>query len=251
MPKRTAGIREDDTVFSAAKLFFAYGLGNALTFPLSVGASTILMSERVKPESVFARLRQHHPTIFCGTPALFAGMLDSAAIPRREELNLRLCLSAGEALPRDLGERFSRTFGCDILDGLGSSEMLHIFISNRPYDLRYGSSGKPVEGYSVELRGEAGAVPDGEIGDLWVSGPSAALFYWNAARKRRAPSMVRGSRPAINIRERMATTPTPAATTICSRSAANSSRRSRLSRSYSSTPRYSRRPSSRSPMRAD
>ena len=181
--KRTAGIREDDTVFSAAKLFFAYGLGNALTFPLSVGASTILMSERVKPESVFARLRQHHPTIFCGTPALFAGMLDSAAIPRREELNLRLCLSAGEALPRDLGERFSRTFGCDILDGLGSSEMLHIFISNRPDDLRYGSSGKPVEGYSVELRGEAGAVPDGEIGDLWVSGPSAALFYWNAREK--------------------------------------------------------------------
>jgi benzoate-CoA ligase len=181
--KRTAGIREDDTVFSAAKLFFAYGLGNALTFPLSVGASTILMSARVKPESVFARLRQHHPTIFCGTPALFAGMLDSAAIPRREELNLRLCLSAGEALPRDLGERFSRTFGCDILDGLGSSEMLHIFISNRPDDLRYGSSGKPVEGYSVELRGEAGAVPDGEIGDLWVSGPSAALFYWNAREK--------------------------------------------------------------------
>ncbi len=181
--KRTAGIREDDTVFSAAKLFFAYGLGNALTFPLSVGATTILMSERVKPESVFTRLREHRPTIFCGTPALFAGMLASAAVARREDVNLRLCLSAGEALPRDLGERFSRTFGCDILDGLGSTEMLHIFISNRPDDLRYGTSGKPVEGYSVELRGEMGAVPDGEIGDLWVSGPSAALLYWNAREK--------------------------------------------------------------------
>jgi benzoate-CoA ligase len=181
--KRTAGIREDDVVFSAAKLFFAYGLGNAMTFPLSVGATAVLMGERVKPESVFARLRQHRPTIFCGTPALFAGMLDSGAIPQREELNLRLCLSAGEALPRDLGERFTRHFGCDILDGLGSSEMLHIFISNRPDDLRYGTTGKPVEGYSVELRGETGAVPDGEIGDLWVSGPSAALFYWNAREK--------------------------------------------------------------------
>jgi benzoate-CoA ligase len=181
--KRTAGIREDDVVFSAAKLFFAYGLGNAMTFPLSVGATAVLMGERVKPESVFARLRQHRPTIFCGTPALFAGMLDSGAIPQREELNLRLCLSAGEALPRDLGERFTRRFGCDILDGLGSSEMLHIFISNRPDDLRYGTTGKPVEGYSVELRGESGAVPDGEIGDLWVSGPSAALYYWNAREK--------------------------------------------------------------------
>jgi len=181
--KRTAGIREDDIVFSAAKLFFAYGLGNSLTFPLSVGATTILMPERVKPESVFARLREHRPTIFCGTPALFAGMLDSAAMPCREDIHLRLCLSAGEALPRDLGERFSRIFGCDILDGLGSSEMLHIFISNRPSDLRYGTTGKPVDGYAVELRGESGPVNDGEVGDLWVSGPSAALFYWNAREK--------------------------------------------------------------------
>jgi benzoate-CoA ligase len=181
--KRTAGIREDDIVFSAAKLFFAYGLGNSLTFPLSVGATTVLMGERVKPEPVFARLRQHRPTVFCGTPALFAGMLISSALPRPEELNLRLCLSAGEALPRELGERFHRTFGCDILDGLGSTEMLHIFLSNRPHDLRYGTSGKPVDGYLVELRDETGLVNDGNIGDLWVSGPSAALFYWNAREK--------------------------------------------------------------------
>ena len=182
--KRTTGICESDILFSAAKLFFAYGLGNALTFPLSVGASTILMSERVTPETVFSRLRQKRPTIFCGTPALYAGMLASPAIPARGEMNLRLCLSAGEALPRDLGERFSRAFGCDILDGLGTSEMLHIFISNRPEDLRYGTTGKPVEGYTVELRNEQGAaVRDGDIGDLWVSGPSAALFYWNAREK--------------------------------------------------------------------
>jgi benzoate-CoA ligase len=182
--KRTAGIRESDIIFSAAKLFFAYGLGNALTFPLSVGASTILMSGRVTPETVFLRLRQKRPTIFCGTPALYAAMLASLAIPSREEMNLRLCVSAGEALPRDLGERFSRAFGCDIMDGLGSSEMLHIFISNRPDDLRYGTTGKPVEGYTVELRDERGAaVRDGDIGDLWVSGPSAALFYWNAREK--------------------------------------------------------------------
>jgi benzoate-CoA ligase len=182
--KRTAGICADDIIFSAAKLFFAYGLGNALTFPLSVGASTILMSERVTPQSVFSRLHQKRPTVFCGTPALYAGMLASLPTPDRGEMNLRLCLSAGEALPRDLGERFSRAFGCDIIDGLGTSEMLHIFISNRPGDLRYGTTGKPVQGYTVELRDEQGAaVADGEIGDLWVSGPSAGLFYWNAREK--------------------------------------------------------------------
>jgi len=181
---RTAGICEADIIFSAAKLFFAYGLGNALTFPLSVGASTILMSERVTPESVFLRLRQKRPSIFCGTPALYAGMLASLQTPAPGDMNLRLCVSAGEALPRDLGERFSRAFGCDIIDGLGTSEMLHIFISNRPDDLRYGTTGKPVEGYTVELRDEQGAaVRDGDIGDLWVSGPSAGLFYWNAREK--------------------------------------------------------------------
>ena len=182
--KRTAGFREDDRVFSAAKLFFAYGLGNALTFPLSVGASTLLMSQRVTPDAVFQRFRQQRPTLFCGTPALYAGMLASPSVPQPEELALRCCISAGEALPRDLGERFRRTFGCDILDGLGSTEMLHIFISNRPADVRYGTTGTPVEGYAVELRGEGGApVRDGDIGDLWVSGPSAALLYWNAREK--------------------------------------------------------------------
>jgi benzoate-CoA ligase len=182
--KRTAGYREDERVFSAAKLFFAYGLGNALTFPLSVGATTILMSQRVTPDAVFQRLRQYRPTVFCGTPALYAGMLASPSVPQREALALRLCISAGEALSREIGERFCRIFGCDILDGLGSSEMLHIYISNRPADVRYGTTGKPVEGYTIELRDESGgAVEDGVIGDLWVKGPSAALLYWNSREK--------------------------------------------------------------------
>jgi benzoate-CoA ligase len=182
--KRIAGIREHDIVFSAAKLFFAYGLGNALTFPLTVGATTLLMRERVTPDSVFLRLREQRPTIFCGTPALYAGMLASPAKPEQSAISLRLCVSAGEALPKELGERFARTFGCDIIDGLGSTEMLHIFISNRPEDLRYGTTGRAVEGYRVELRDESGGhVKDGDIGDLWVNGPSAALFYWNAREK--------------------------------------------------------------------
>jgi benzoate-CoA ligase len=178
--KPVLGIREDDRVFSAAKLFFAYGLGNALTFPLSVGASTVLMAERPTPEAVFKRLTGAKPSIFCGSPALFAGMLASPALPSREAVSLRASTSAGEALPRELGERFSRHFGSHILDGLGSTEMLHIFLSNRPDDVRYGSTGKPVEGYTVELRDELGQpVVEGEIGDLWVSGPSSALMYWN------------------------------------------------------------------------
>jgi benzoate-CoA ligase len=182
--KRTAGIREQDIVFSAAKLFFAYGLGNALTFPLTVGATTLLMRERVTPDSVFLRLREQRPTLFCGTPALFAGMFASPAKPEPSAISLRLCVSAGEALPKDLGEKFAGAFGCDIIDGLGSTEMLHIFISNRPEDVRYGTTGRAVEGYRVELRDESGGpVKDGDIGDLWVNGPSAALFYWNAREK--------------------------------------------------------------------
>ena len=126
------GIREDDVVFSAAKLFFAYGLGNALTFPLSVGATTVLMAERPTPAAVFARLAQHQPTIFYGVPTLYAALLASPELPKRGELRLRRCTSAGEALPADIGERWTEHFGVEILDGIGSTEMLHIFLSNRP-----------------------------------------------------------------------------------------------------------------------
>jgi benzoate-CoA ligase len=184
--KRVLGITERDRVFSAAKLFFAYGLGNALTFPLSIGASTILMAERPTPEAVFARLQQHKPTMFCGAPTLYAGMLASATLPARASVALRLCTSAGEALPREIGVRFAAHFGSDIIDGLGSTEMLHIFLSNRPGDIRYGTTGKPVDGYEIEIRDESGGpVRRGEIGDLWVKGPTSALMYWNDRTKSR------------------------------------------------------------------
>jgi benzoate-CoA ligase len=177
-------LQENDLVFSAAKLFFAYGLGNALIFPLSVGASTLLMAERATPEAVFQRLQKHQPTVFFGVPTLYVAMLASDTLPKREQINLRLCASAGESLPKEIGEKFSQHFGCDILDGLGSTEMLHIFISNRSDDLRYGATGKPVPGYAVELRDEQGhPVAQGEIGDLYIQGPSAAHLYWNQREK--------------------------------------------------------------------
>jgi benzoate-CoA ligase len=185
--RRVLGIRETDIVFSAAKLFFAYGLGNALTFPLSAGATTVLMAERPTAEAVFKRLVEHAPTIFYGVPTLYANMLASPALPRRDEVALRVCTSAGEALPREIGERFTAHFGCEILDGIGSTEMLHIFLSNRPGEVTYGTTGTPVPGYDIELRDEAGhAVPDGDIGDLYIKGPSAALMYWSNREKSRA-----------------------------------------------------------------
>jgi benzoate-CoA ligase len=174
------GLRADDVCFSAAKLFFAYGLGNALTFPLWVGASVLLMAERPTPDAVFKRWTgEPKPTVFFGAPTGYAGMLASSVLPRRGDVALRLCSSAGEALPRELGERFRAHFGCDIIDGIGSTEMLHIFLSNRPGDVRYGTTGTVVPGYTVELRGDDGRpVADGEVGDLYISGPSAALMYW-------------------------------------------------------------------------
>ena len=177
--KPLLGLSENDVCFSAAKLYFAYGLGNALTFPLSVGASVVLMAERPTPDATFARWTRHQPTVFFGAPTGFAGMLAHAALPAREQVSLRMCSSAGEALPAEIAQRFKQHFGADIVDGIGSTEMLHIFISNRPDDIRYGSTGKPVPGYEVELRGEDGLpVADGEIGDLYIKGPSAALMYW-------------------------------------------------------------------------
>lgn len=180
------GIGEDDVVFSAAKLFFAYGLGNALSFPLAVGATTILMAERPTPAAVFARLLRHRPTIFCGVPTLYASLLASPELPPAQALRLRRCTSAGEALPADIGRRWVQHFGVDILDGIGSTEMLHIFISNRPGEVRYGTSGKPVPGYTARVVGEDGQpVVPGEIGELHVAGPTAAIKYWNNREKSR------------------------------------------------------------------
>jgi benzoate-CoA ligase len=188
--KAILGLTESDVCFSAAKLFFAYGLGNALTFPLAVGATALLMAERPTPEAVFRRwlggVGGVKPTVFFGAPTGFAGMLASNLLPKREDVALRLVSSAGEALPAEIGKRFKRHFGVDIVDGIGSTEMLHIFISNRPHKVRYGSTGWPVPGYDIGLRGEDGrAVQDGEPGDLYIQGPSAALMYWGNRAKTR------------------------------------------------------------------
>ena len=181
------GIREDDLVFSAAKLFFAYGLGNGLTFPLAVGATTILMAERPTPQAVFQRLRQHQPTIFYGVPTLYGALLASPDMLTRAEVSrLRVCASAGEALPADIGRRWTELLGVEILDGIGSTEMLHIFLSNRSGEVRYGTTGKPVPGYALRLIGEDGnPVAPGEIGELQINGPSAAVMYWNSREKSR------------------------------------------------------------------
>jgi benzoate-CoA ligase len=181
------GLREDDIGFSAAKLFFAYGLGNGMTFPLSVGATTVLMAERPTPAATFRRWLDHGVTVFFGAPTGYAGMLVSPELPARGQVKLRLCSSAGEALPREIGERFSAHFGCEVIDGLGSTEMLHIFLSNRPGEVQYGSTGRVVDGYRLKLVDEDGRpVPPGEIGDLHVSGPSSALMYWGQREKSRA-----------------------------------------------------------------
>jgi benzoate-CoA ligase len=194
--KRVLGLTEADVCFSAAKLYFAYGLGNGLTFPLSVGATVLLMAERPTPDAIFKRWTgaaataalgtSLRPTVFFGAPTGFAGMLASPLLPAREAVALRMCSSAGEALPSEIGQRFEKHFGAPIVDGIGSTEMLHVFLSNRLGDIRYGSTGKPVEGYEIELRGEDGRpVADGEIGDLFIKGPSAALMYWGNREKSR------------------------------------------------------------------
>jgi benzoate-CoA ligase len=188
--KRVLQIAEDDVCFSAAKLFFAYGLGNGLTFPMGVGATTILMAERPTPDATFARwLGQAggvRPTVFFGAPTGFAGMLASPRLPSRKEVALRLVSSAGEALPADLGERFRAHFGVDIVDGIGSTEMLHIYLSNQPGKVRYGTTGWVVPGYEVELRSDDGRpVADGEPGDLYIQGPSSAIMYWSNRAKTR------------------------------------------------------------------
>ncbi|MEC9247977.1 MAG: benzoate-CoA ligase family protein [Pseudomonadota bacterium] len=177
-------LQASDIIFSAAKLFFAYGLGNSLSFPMSVGATTILMSDRPTPESVFHRLVKHQVTIFFGVPTLYAALLAHDKFPKKEELNLRLCISAGEPLPEDIGLRWKDKTGLDILDGIGSTEMLHIFLSNRPGQVRYGTTGFPVPGYELRIIDENGKTVDNEtIGELQVKGPTSAIEYWNQPTK--------------------------------------------------------------------
>jgi 4-hydroxybenzoate-CoA ligase len=187
MGQGVIGIREDDVVFSAAKLSFSYGLGNAMAFPMSVGASAILLPERPTPQAVLDTIRRHRPTIFYAVPSLYAALLAQPDIGAGAGSDrLRLCVSAGEPLPANLGERWRATVGVDVLDGIGSTEMLQTFLSNRPDDVRYGSTGRPVPGYDVKIVDENGhELPDGQIGELIVRGPSAGEGYWNQRAKSR------------------------------------------------------------------
>ncbi len=183
----TLGLEEDDVCYSVAKLFFAYGLGNALIFPMSVGATTVLNPERPTPDGVAAILKKHSVTVFYAVPTFYAAFLASAAAPQTTEVKFRRCVSAGEALPPDIGRRWVERYGVDILDGIGSTEMLHIFLSNRPGDVKYGTSGKAVPGYKLRIVGDDGLpVKPGDMGELHVRGPTSAVLYWNNRAQSRA-----------------------------------------------------------------
>jgi 4-hydroxybenzoate-CoA ligase len=181
------GISENDVCFSAGKLYHAYGLGNGMSFPMSVGASAVLLPVRPTPAAIFEVLRREQPTLFFGAPTLYAMMLaDASCMPESGSKKLRWCVSAAEALPEHVGHEWKKRFGVDILDGLGSTEMLHIFISNQPGKLRYGTSGTAVPGYDLRLVDDKGTdVADGELGELLVRGPTAAEGYWNQREKTR------------------------------------------------------------------
>ena len=181
-------VGEDDVLFSAAKLFFAYGFANGMSFPFASGATVIYMAERPTPDSVMKRLRDHNPTIFFGVPTLYGAMLASDACAAEHGSNkLRLMVSAGEALPGDIARRTQERYGVEVLDGIGSTELLYIFLSNRQGDVCLNSSGVAVPGYDLRIVDEDGTdVPQGEIGELIVDGGSAADGYWNRREKSRS-----------------------------------------------------------------
>ena len=173
-------LRDGDRIFSSSRLPFAYGLGNSFTFPLLNGFTTILCREKPTPEVVARVFHEDRPTIFFGVPVVYRMLLDHhRGGSELDTSSLRLCVSAGEALPAQMGEEWQRTFGVEVLDGIGSTEMLHMFMSNRVGDVRYGSSGKLLRGYEARLIDHDGvATQTGEVGNLWIRGGSAAIGYW-------------------------------------------------------------------------
>lgn len=178
------GVSERDVCFSAAKLFFAYGLGNAMTFPLWVGGTAVLLAARPTPALTFEVIEQHRPTLFFGVPTLYAAQLGALEGAAPDLSSLRLCVSAGEGLPAEILRRWQARTGLDILDGIGSTEALHIFISNRPGDIRPGTSGRPVPGYEVRIVDDEGReVAAGQSGTLEIRGDSTAGRYWNQPEK--------------------------------------------------------------------
>jgi benzoate-CoA ligase len=177
-------VSDSDLVFSAPKLFFGYGLGNGLVFPLAAGATTVLLDGQPTPESVAGILNQYHPTLFFSVPTLYSMMLNTGNLPNNPDKLPRVCFSAGEALPEAVLNQWRELVGGDILDGIGSTEMFHMYMSNRTGDVRPGSSGKPLKGYEVRLLDDDGQpVGPGEVAELHVSGPSCASGYWNRQRE--------------------------------------------------------------------
>jgi benzoate-CoA ligase family protein len=174
------GLRADDRMFSVSKLYFAYGLGNGMYFPLFFGASTVLYPERPRPDRVVQLVAQYRPTVFFAVPTFYAALLrDSEQGLNVDFSSIRIAVSAGESLPAEIFERFRERFGIEILDGIGSTEMLHVFLSARPGEARPGTCGREVPGYEARIVDEAREpVADGEIGNLWVKGESAFAEYW-------------------------------------------------------------------------
>jgi benzoate-CoA ligase family protein len=182
--RKIAGIEPDDIVFCASKLFFSFGFGGGMTFPLWAGASTVLQPERTTAELALDYLERSGATVFLGVPTLYGQMVQAYEEKPRALTSLRRCLSAGEALPATIFQRWKELTGVPIQDGIGSTEVLHIFISNQIDDIRPGTSGRPVPGYEVKIVGEDGnVVPNGEVGTLWVKGESNARCYWNNPEK--------------------------------------------------------------------
>lgn len=179
--KETIGLLESDVSFSVAKLFFAYGLGNGLYFSLRTGGTTVLLPDRPVPETVFTTIDRYQPTVFYGVPTSYAALLHTAEKAGRTDLGrVRMCVSAGETLPRYLFERWRDRFGVEILDGIGSTEILHIFISNRPGQAKAGSTGQVVSGFEAKIVDDAGLeLPPGQVGTLLMKGDSIAQGYWN------------------------------------------------------------------------
>jgi 4-hydroxybenzoate-CoA ligase len=185
--QRRLGYREGDIIFSAAKCFFSYGLGNAIFCPMWVGATSVFYPERPTPQTVFEVLRGYQPTMFFAVPTLYAAMLaDPECKPDNMSNRLRLCFSAGEPLPAHVGQAWKQRFGLDIVNGVGSTEMGHLFLTNLPDGVEYGTSGVPVDGYHLRLVDDAGNdVADDDIGEMWVRGDSSAAGYWNQREKSR------------------------------------------------------------------
>ena len=185
--KRAMGVNENDLTVSVPKLFFGYATGTNLLFPFAVGGATALFSERSTPERMFEVIERHRPTILTTVPTMINSMLNAEDAASHDLSSIRFCYSAGEALPVELYHRWKKTFGVEICDGIGSAEMFHIYISNRPGDVNPGSLGRIVDGYEAKIiDAEGNEVPTGEMGRLKIKGDSAALCYWNAHEKSKA-----------------------------------------------------------------